>query len=67
MKLKFSDYDGPTGLYVATGSALLPIASPAGSTAFLASGLQAETIDPAQAAAIQAAVDKAVAAAAEPK
>lgn len=59
MKLQFSDYNGPTGLFVATGKTLLPLDSPAGATAFLGAALQAGTIDPKQSAQIQKAVDSA--------
>lgn len=58
MKLNFSDYQGPTGLYVATGDEILPLDSPAGALAFLGAGLQAGTIDPDQSERIQARIDK---------
>jgi len=57
MKVKFSDYDGPTGLFVATGKEILPLNSPAGATAFVGAAMQAGTIDPEQSAQIQAAVE----------
>jgi hypothetical protein len=60
MKLHFSDYDGPTGLFVATGKTILPLDDPAGATAFVGSGMQAGTIDPEQSARIQTAVDTAL-------
>jgi hypothetical protein len=60
MKLAFADYDGPTGLYVATGDALLPLEHPAGATAFVGAGIQSGTIDPEQSTQIQAAVDVAM-------
>lgn len=53
MKISFSDYSGPTGLYVATGSGIVPLASKEGALAFAASGLQAGTISPAQGQAIE--------------
>jgi hypothetical protein len=59
MKLYFSDYSGPTGLFVANGKTMLPLADPAGATAFVGAALQAGTIDPKQATKIQAAVDSA--------
>jgi hypothetical protein len=59
MKLHFSDYDGPTGLFVANGKQILPLAGAAGATAFVGAGMQAGTIDPQQLAQIQAAVDSA--------
>ena len=59
MKLHFSDYSGPTGLFVANGKKMLPLVDPAGATAFVGAAIQAETIDPEQAAKIQNAVDSA--------
>ncbi len=56
MKLQFADYHGPTGLYVATGEALLPLAESVGATAFLGAGLQSGTIDPELCEQIQSAV-----------
>lgn len=60
MKLKFADYDGPTGLYVATGREILPLDEPAGAIAFLGAALQSGTIDPAQGESIQAAAGAAM-------
>jgi hypothetical protein len=60
MKLQFSDYDGPTGLFVATGEKILPLDGAAGAAAFVGSGMQAGTIDPKQSARIQTAVDSAL-------
>jgi hypothetical protein len=57
MRLLFSDYDGPTGLFIATGKRMLPLDSPAGATAFVGAALQSGTTDPELAAKIQAAVD----------
>ncbi|HEU5104347.1 MAG TPA: hypothetical protein VFU11_00760 [Solirubrobacterales bacterium] len=59
MKLHFSDYDGPTGLFIANGKEILPLSGAAGATAFVGAGMQAGTIDPQQLARIQAAVDSA--------
>jgi len=59
MKLHFSDYSGPTGLYVANGKKMLPLDDPAGATAFVGAAMQAGTIDPKQATKIQDAVDSA--------
>lgn len=56
MKLQFADYDGPTGLYVATGKEILPLSDPAGAIAFVGAGVQSGTIDPEQGEAIQVAV-----------
>ncbi len=36
---EFSDYDGPTGLYVATGSAILPLDSAEGISAVAQSAM----------------------------
>jgi len=60
MKLNFSDYDGPIGLFVANGIEMLPLESAAGATTLVGAGMQAGTIDPEQASLIQAAVDAAV-------
>lgn len=59
MKLHFSDYDGPTGLFVADGKKILPLDGVAGATAFVGAGMQSGTIDPEESAQIQAAVDTA--------
>ena len=59
MKLHFSDYNGPTGLFVATGTKLLPLDDPAGATPFVGAAMQAGTINPKQSAQIQNAVDSA--------
>ena len=59
MKLHFSDYSGPTGLFVANGKKMLPLVDPAGATAFVGAAIQAGTIDPEQAAKVQNAVDSA--------
>lgn len=60
MKPHFSDYDGPTGPFVATGKRILPLDSVAGATAVVGAGMQAGTTDPEQADQIQAAVDAAM-------
>jgi hypothetical protein len=59
LKLHFSDYDGPTGLFVANGKEILPLGDVAGATAFVGAGMQSGTIDAEQTAQIQAAVDAA--------
>jgi hypothetical protein len=59
MKINFSDYDGPTGLLVATGKEILALDSAAGATAFVGAEMQSGTIDRELAAEIQAAVDDA--------
>jgi hypothetical protein len=66
MNLLFADYNGPTGLYVATGKDLLPLSEPAGATVFVGAGMQAGTIDPQHSAEIQGAVDSAIGSAAVP-
>jgi hypothetical protein len=63
MKLNFSDYDGPTGLFIATGNEILPLDCAAGAIAFVGAGMQAGTLDPEQADQIQAAIDAAAASA----
>jgi hypothetical protein len=60
MELHFSDYDGPTGLFVANGKEILPLDGAAGATAFVGAGMQSGTIDPEESAQIQAAVDTAM-------
>ena len=60
MKLRFSDYDGPTGLLIATGKELLPLDSVAGATAFVGAGMLAGSTDPEGSAQIQVAVDAVV-------
>ena len=66
MKLKFADYDGPTGLYVATGKEILPLSDPLGAIAFVGAGIQSGTIDPKRCEEIQVAVAAAMRAAAPP-
>ena len=39
MKLHFSDYGGPTGLFVANGKKMLPLNDPAGATAFVGAAM----------------------------
>lgn len=65
MKLHFSDYDGPTGLFVANGKEILPLTGAAGATAFVGAGMQAGTIDPQQLAQIQAVIDSTTGSAAD--
>lgn len=60
MKLRFSDYDGPTGLLIGTGKELLPLDSVAGATAFIGAGMLAGTTDPEESGQLQAAVDAAL-------
>ena len=56
MKLQFADYDGPTGLYIATGKEILPLSDPVGAIAFVGAGVQSGTIDPERCEKIQVAV-----------
>jgi hypothetical protein len=63
MTIQFSDYDGPTGLCVATGQEILYLGSPAGAVAFVGSAVQSGIGDVEDAAAVQSLVDAAVAAA----
>jgi hypothetical protein len=60
LKLKFSDYDGPTGLYVATGKEILPMDSIAGKIALAGAGMQAGIGDPRVAEELQHEIDEAV-------
>lgn len=60
MEIRFSDYDGPTGLLIATGREMLPLDSIAGATAFVGAGMLSGTFDPEESAQIQAAIDAAV-------
>jgi len=60
MKLHFSDYDGPTGLFIANGKEILPLDGAAGATAFVGAAMQSGTIDPKESAQIQTAVDAVV-------
>lgn len=46
MRVRFSDYDGPTGLVIATGYAVLPLASPNGARAFVVAAAQSGTTVP---------------------
>jgi hypothetical protein len=64
MTIQFSDYDGPTGLCVATGKQVLPLASSAGAVAFVGSAVQSGIGNAEDAVAVQSLVDAAFAAAA---
>jgi hypothetical protein len=64
MTIRFSDYDGPTGLCVATGKQILPLASPAGAVAFVGSAAQSGIGNAKDAAVVQSLVDAAFVAAA---
>lgn len=59
MTIKFADYDGPTGFYVATGQEVLPLSTAAGAIAFVGSAAQSGIGDPQQAAFIQSEIDAA--------
>ncbi|GEM_PF-2271834 len=60
LKLKFSDYDGPTGLFVATGKEILPMNSVAGEIVLAGAGMQAGIGDPVIAEELQHEIDQAV-------
>jgi hypothetical protein len=53
MKLKLTDYDGPTGPYVATGKDILPMGSVAGRIALAGGAMQAGIGDQKTAEQIQ--------------
>jgi hypothetical protein len=57
MKINFSDYDGPTGLYVATGKEVLPLDSVAGKVALAGGAVQAGIGDPIVADELQQELD----------
>lgn len=57
---KILDYSGPTGPYVATGTAILPLNSTAGLLAATGAGMQAGIGDLEKAAALQQEINKAV-------
>jgi hypothetical protein len=63
MTIQFSDYDGPTGLCVATGKQILSLASSAGAVAFVGSAVQSGIGHAEDAAVVQSLVDSAFAAA----
>jgi hypothetical protein len=63
MTMQFSDYDGPTGLWVATGKQILPLGSPAGAVAFVGSVVQSGIGNAEDAALVQSLVNSAFAAA----
>jgi hypothetical protein len=53
MTIQFCDYSGPTGLSVATGKTILPLASPAGAAAFVGGAIQSGIGDADDSAAVQ--------------
>ena len=57
MTIQFSDYDGPTGLYVATGKHILPLDSCAGAVAFVGAAAQSGIGDPHDSNIVQAMVE----------
>jgi hypothetical protein len=63
MTIQFSDYDGPTGLCIATGKQILCLASPAGAVAFVGGAVQSGIGNVEDAALAQSLVDSAFAAA----
>ncbi|HEV7493084.1 hypothetical protein [Baekduia sp.] len=64
MTIQFSDYDGPTGLCVATGKQILPLTSSAGAVAFVGSAAQSGIGNAQDSADAQRLIDAAFAAAA---
>lgn len=56
MTIQYTDYKAPQGLYVATGTQLLPLASAAGATAFVGGAVQSGIGDVDQAAAVEQAM-----------
>jgi hypothetical protein len=63
MTIQFSDYDGPTGLCIATGKQILPLTSPAGAVAFVGSAVHSGIGNAEDAAVAQSLIDAAFAAA----
>jgi hypothetical protein len=61
VKLKFSDYDGPTGMYIATGEEILPLTSVGGMIAATGAAMQAGIGDQEAAEELQAKIDAALA------
>ena len=57
------DYDGPTGLCIATGEQVLSLTSPAGAVAFVGSAMQLGIGNAEDAAVAQSLIDSAFAAA----
>lgn len=60
VKFDFSDYDGPTGLLIATGTEMFPLDSAAGATAFVGAAMQSGTLDPEESARLHAATEAAI-------
>ena len=60
MKIDYADYDGPKGLYIATGTEILPLTSHAGAIAFAGSAVQAGIGDSEHSATAQQLVDAAL-------
>ncbi|HWT95158.1 MAG TPA: hypothetical protein VN238_19330 [Solirubrobacteraceae bacterium] len=63
MTIQYTDYTAPQGLYVATGTQLLPLASAAGATAFVGGAVQSGIGDVQDAAAVAKVTHAAVASA----
>lgn len=66
MKLQFTDYDGPTGAYVATGKQILPFDSVAGKVALGGGAMQAGIGDQQTAQQLQNELDEILAAVTPP-
>jgi hypothetical protein len=60
VKVKILDYEGPTGLYIATGKEILPLFSVAGRIAAVGAAIQADIHDPEKAAVLQFEIDQAI-------
>mgnify|MGYP000514698097 CR=1 FL=1 len=56
MTFKFSDFNAPSGHYVATGASLLPLGSYGGTVAFVGSAVHSGIGDPNHAAEVDAAM-----------
>jgi hypothetical protein len=61
MAPKITDYDGPTGMFVATGKEILPMDSAAGQVALLGGAVQSGIGDPETARKLQSKIDEAIA------
>jgi hypothetical protein len=66
VKLQFTDYDGPTGAYAATGKQILPIDSVAGKVALAGGAMQAGIGDQKTAEQLQTELDQILAAVTAP-
>jgi hypothetical protein len=60
VKVKFSDYDGPTGMFIATGKEILPLDTPAGQIALIGGAVQSGIGDQKTAEQLQTEIDAAI-------